>query len=196
MHSFIVLALSALALPSNSPAGVYIAGFSYGGTGCPQNSVGYQYNPDNTAVTLIFDKFVATDFVDATATDKRKACQLTVDIRVPQGWSYSIATVDYRGLVDLPVGGTAEQTAIYYFQSNIANYKSKVNFVGPVSKDYNIRNTVDLGTTVWSECNAVIPVNVKTEVRVSVPKGETGTITTDTIDAKVKQIYGLQWRRC
>ena len=193
MFSTIFLALSAFAI---APPNVYIAGVSYGGSGCPQGTVGSLFSPDHTSLTLIFDQYVASAGPGVPITESRKACQIAADIRVPQGWSYSIASVDYRGYVDLPAGANAEQSATYYFQSSSAQAVSRTNFYGPLRKDYLNSDSIPVQTTVWSACNAVVPVNVKTSIRLTVPRGQTGAITTDSIDAKVKQIYGLQWRRC
>ena len=207
MLSLLTLALSAFAensdgrtmsAPSNfvAPPGVYINSVTYGGSGCPQGSVGSLFSPDRTSLTLIFDQYVASAGPTVPITESRKSCQIAADIRVPQGWSYSIATVDYRGFVDLPAGATAEQSATYYFQGDQLQAISRTNFYGPLSRDYLNSDSIPIEKTIWSACNAVVPVNVKTAIRLSVPRGQTGAITTDSIDAKVKQIYGLQWKRC
>ena len=207
MISILTLALSVFAdrsdnrtmsTPANfaAPPGVYINSVTYGGSGCPQGSVGSLFSPDRTSLTLIFDQYVASAGPNVPITESRKSCQIAADIRVPQGWSYSVATVDYRGYVDLPASASAEQSATYYFQSSTAQAISRTTFRGPLNKDYLNSDVIPVEKTIWSSCNAVVPVNVKTAIRVSVPSGKSGAITTDSIDAKVKQIYGLQWKQC
>ena len=191
-----LLLSTAYAQFATAPSGVYINAVSYGGSGCPQGSVGTVFSADRTTLTLIFDSYIASAGPTVPVTESRKNCQIAADIRVPQGWSYSVASVDYRGFVDLPYGASAQQSATYYFQGEQVQATSTSTFQGPVSKDYLVSDRIPLETTVWSDCRAIKPVNVNTKIRLSVPRGQSGQITTDSIDAKVKQIYGLQWRRC
>lgn len=88
-----------------NPGQVYVNGITYGGSGCPQGSVGVSFSPDRTTFTAIFDSFVASSGRGVPVTDQRKNCQVNLDLHYPQGWQYSIAEVDYRGFVALPAGG-------------------------------------------------------------------------------------------
>jgi hypothetical protein len=42
------------------PSQVYFRGITYGGSGCPQGSVGVSFSGDRTTFTAIFDSFVAS----------------------------------------------------------------------------------------------------------------------------------------
>jgi hypothetical protein len=181
---------------AGGPPGVYFGSVSYGGNGCPQGTVSALFAPDRSSFTLLFDSYVASAGPGVPITEGRKACQIAADIRVPQGWQYSIVNVDYRGYVALPPGGVAQQSSIYYFQGSQQQSQAGTTFNGPIAQDYLASDAVPISSTVWSQCNAQIPFNIKSQVRLFVPPGASGQITTDSIDAKVKQIYGLSWRQC
>ncbi|KAI8910902.1 hypothetical protein EDD86DRAFT_128463 [Gorgonomyces haynaldii] len=184
------------ALAAAAPPGVYIKSVTYGGTGCPQGSVGSLFSDDKTSLTLLFDSYVASAGPNVPITESRKNCQLAADIKVPQGWSYSVAKVDYRGFVNLPAKGTATQSSTYYFQASSQQYTASTNYAGPVNKDYLTSDTVPFQSLIWSDCKATVPVNINTKIKLTVPTGTQGLITTDSIDAKVTQIYGLTWKNC
>ena len=115
--SLFVSALIASALaaaPGPNPSQTYIAGLTYGGTGCPPGTVASSFSPDRTTFTMIFDSFIASSGPGVPVTDSRKNCQINVDMRYPSGWSYSIVSVDYRGYASLPAGVSATQKATYY----------------------------------------------------------------------------------
>lgn len=78
----------------------------------------------------------------------------------------------------------------------MAQTSSGASYRGPVARDYLVRDTVPLTTLAWSRCSRVAPINVNTQVRLTVPGAQQGQITTDSIDGKVRQILGFQFRRC
>eukprot|EP01126_Amoeba_proteus_P038757 TRINITY_DN4055_c0_g1_i7.p1 TRINITY_DN4055_c0_g1~~TRINITY_DN4055_c0_g1_i7.p1 ORF type:complete len:148 (+),score=18.76 TRINITY_DN4055_c0_g1_i7:181-624(+) len=85
--------------PSRSgpdPRLVTISGIQYAGSGCPAGSVAQVIDPSRTVFTLIFDRFIAQDGPNVDYSETTKNCQINVDLRVPQGWQYSIVSVDYR----------------------------------------------------------------------------------------------------
>ncbi|KAI8892377.1 hypothetical protein BC833DRAFT_532964 [Globomyces pollinis-pini] len=203
MQSFAVLSLATLAAAGTIPIGgspdpsqVHIKEITYGGTGCPPNSVSVAMSEDATTFTLIFDQFVAASGAGLGPKDNRKNCQVNVDLRYPQGFSYTVNTIDYRGYVNAPAGVTAVQKANYYFAGETAQIASETRFVGPVSKDYLTSNRIDLAAMVWSKCGVVARGNVNAQVRLEGDLTKSAQITVDSIDGKVKQIYGLSWKKC
>jgi len=180
-----------------NPNQVYVQSITYGGTGCPQGSVGTSFSDDRTTFTMIFDEFIASVGPGVPIAQSRKNCQINVNLHIPQGWSFSIASADYRGYIELPAGMSATQETIYYFQGEVAQVSAHCNFVGPVSKDYLVHDEIPLNTVVWSACNVVRPVNANSQIRINPGKpGTSGQMTTDSIDGKIKHILGLQWRKC
>jgi len=196
------LALFATAAPgleenAPNPSQVYVQSITYGGSGCPQGSVATSFSDDRTTFTMIFDSFIASVGPGVPNTESRKNCQINVNLHIPQGWSFSIASADYRGYVQLPAGMSATQKSIYYFQGEVAQVSADCNFSGPVSKDYLVHDQIPLMSLVWSNCNAVRPMNINSQVRINGGRpGSSGQITTDSLDGKIRHILGFQWKRC
>ena len=99
---------------------VQIRGVTYGGTGCPQGTVGSQISSDRSILTLIFDSYIASIGPGIAITEQRKNCQLNIDLLYPGGFQYSILSADYRGYssIDKGISGTLKST--YYFSGQTA----------------------------------------------------------------------------
>ncbi|KAJ3269050.1 hypothetical protein HDV01_001919 [Terramyces sp. JEL0728] len=203
---FAALALSALvAAQLPDPSQVTIQSISYAGTGCSPGTVVPVMAEDATSFTLIMSQFVASSGPGTKVTDNRKNCQINLKMLYPQGFSYTITTVDYRGYVQLPNGISAQQKSTYYFTGETQQVSSQTTFVGPQNKDYLATDTIDVAAYVWSPCGQVLPGNINTQVRLMLSSPATplvtlgntpGLITVDSIDGKVQQIYHIQWKKC
>ncbi len=86
------------------------------GSGCRPGSADVAVSPDNTAFTAIYSDYLAQAGPGIASTEGRKNCQLNVLVHVPQGFSFAITKVDYRGYGLLQTGAVASQRANYYFQ--------------------------------------------------------------------------------
>jgi hypothetical protein len=181
------------------PRTVFIKSITYGGSGCPSGTVATSISNDARTFTLIFDSFIASSGFGVPVTEARKNCQLNFNLQYPQGYSYAVASVDYRGYVAVPFGVTATQKANYYFAGQTNQVSGQTVFRGPVSQDYLTRDEFPLATTVWSPCGAQANGNVNAQIRLEgTPQAlaQGAQITVDSVDGKVRQIYSFQWRRC
>jgi hypothetical protein len=187
----IALAASALAF---KPDNVKIKDITYLGSGCPTGTVAEI--SDSNSFTLLYSDFIAFSGPNVSAPSSRKNCQINLQLSYPQGWSYAISTVDFRGFISVPAGVSAVQKATFYTSGNIDDASASARFVGPVTRDYTIRNTIATESLVWSPCGAGVSTNINAQVRLEGDLTKAAQITVDSTDGKVKQIYGLQWRRC
>jgi len=181
------------------PTGVRIRNLSWAGSGCPAGTVAWNVAPDAMAFTLLFDSYVAEIGPGLPLSLGRKNCQILVDLDFPQGWSYSVFTVDYRGFFNLDSGVSGIQQSNYYFQGELLTARLQTKLNGPKVGDYQIRDSLGLDALVWSPCGAQRALNINSSVYLENKSGNPnarGTMTTDSIDGKVTLIYGLQWRRC
>lgn len=55
---------------------------------------------DGQVVTIGYDKYIASTGPGIVATEARKNCQVFFNMFYPQGWSYTVATNDFRGYID------------------------------------------------------------------------------------------------
>jgi hypothetical protein len=178
------------------PKQVYVESISYGGTGCPQGTVGQSLSDDRSQLTLIFDSYVASTGPAVPITESRKACQLNINLHVPQGWSYSIGDITYRGYAQLARGQVGQQISTYYFAGSSTQARFSKPITGPTAQDYTVGDHLGLDALVWSACNAVVPLNVKSAVQINGPVNVPGQLTNDSTDGKMKTLLGLQWRQC
>jgi hypothetical protein len=191
-------AASATSAFAQTPPYVTVRNITYAGSGCPAGSVAQNLSPDLQAFTLLFDSFVAEGGPGIPFSEKRKNCQINVDLAFPNGWSYTIFDVDYRGYMSLESGTTGEQKSTYYFQGDSRQVPLSTKYYGPRDGDYHIRDTLALNAVVWSPCGATRSVNVNAQVRVDTGSNRNARalLTLDSIDGVVKHIYGIRWRRC
>ncbi|TAQ89978.1 hypothetical protein B7494_g1726 [Chlorociboria aeruginascens] len=177
-----------------NPTEVYINSIAYGGTGCPQGSVGSFISTDLSTFTLIFDSFVASIGPGVAITSERVNCQLNIDLQYPSGFQYSILDTEFRGYVGIDKGVTAVQAATYYFTGSSSQASVSTTFAGPQDGDYAITDSVPFTSTIWSPCGSALPLNIDSQVRLSstVSTG-TGEITDDSIDGKITFVVGVTW---
>lgn len=170
------------------------------GSGCPIGTSAVAAAPDNTAFTVTYSQYLAQVGVGAAPTDFRKNCQLTVNVHVPQGFSYAISKVDYRGFANLAAGATAIQRANYYFQGSSANEFTTHNLTGPLSDYWQTTDFNDEANLVFSRCGENRLLNINTELRVMAGSSDTSKtnsfVAMDSTDNSVDTIYHLSWKRC
>jgi hypothetical protein len=193
-----LLASSSLAYAQPDPGTVFVKQINFAGTGCPAGSVAGSLSPDQQAFTLLFDSFVADAGPGVPITENRKNCQLDVQIHYPQGWTFTLTTVDYRGYGQLDQGVTGLQKSTYFFQGDLRQASASTAFNGVMDRDYTIRDIVPMTALVWAPCGANRNLEINAEVRVnnSANRQGEGELTIDSINGKVQQIYGIQWARC
>ncbi|KAK4238516.1 hypothetical protein C8A03DRAFT_15021 [Achaetomium macrosporum] len=198
-----LLASVAVAAPTlaerDGPSGheVQIQGFTYGGSGCPANTVGSMLSDDRTTLTLIYDQFIAQAGKGIEPKERRKNCQVNVKLHYPQGWQYSVFKADYRGHATLPAGAKGTTKATYYFSGSSQQVSRAQYFNGPYNADYLKTDAFAIESTVWSPCGAEGMLNVNSAVQLDPLDSEKAALlTSESTDLKFKQICYLQWRKC
>ncbi|KAH6664924.1 hypothetical protein B0J14DRAFT_630365 [Halenospora varia] len=200
----LALAATAYALPAGNaavvspdPSQVSIKGITYGGSGCPQGSLGSFISADRQTFTLIFDQYVASIGPGVAIAQNRKNCQLNLDLRYPGGFQYSIFSTVYRGYVSLDAGVNGLQSSTFYFSGEPGQTTTSTTFKGPIDGNYEAVDNVDLTSTVWSPCGASAALNINSQVRLTANSSTvSGLITDDSIDGKITFVVGVQWQKC
>ncbi|MEU9133279.1 DUF4360 domain-containing protein [Kitasatospora sp. NPDC048540] len=170
------------------------------GSGCPAGTAAVAVSPDNTAFTVTYSDYLAQVGVGSRPTDFRKNCQLSLDVHVPQGFTYAIASADYRGFAHLEKGASAIQRANYYFQGSSQTVYANHPFKGPLDDSWQSTDTVDVAALVWSPCGETRNFNINTELRVSGGTSDTSKTTSfmtmDSTDGDINTVYHLAWKTC
>ncbi|KAH6661712.1 hypothetical protein B0J14DRAFT_708013 [Halenospora varia] len=201
----LLLAASALTLAAPTtrdvgpdPNSVFIKTFTFAGSGCPAGSVANSTDPTKTVLTLLFDRYVAQIGPGTLPTDHRKNCQINLDVHFPNGWQFSIFSVDYRGFEQLDRGVTGTQMATYYFSGQRDQISASTTFPGPKTpQNYLISSDFLVDSLVWSPCGANLPLNINSQIFLtSTNTNANGLLTTDSTDFKFHQIFHIRWRQC
>lgn len=192
-------ASTAFSRDSDRPDYVRVRSISFAGSGCAAGSVTGNIATDFQAFAIFWDSFLAEAGPDVSIRNHRVNCQLSIDLDMPQGWQYTVQSIDQRGYVSLdPRVEALEQTSLY-FQGSSATARMSTTFRGPIDRDYQVRDTIGISQLVWSPCGAQRALNVNFELRVSNSgnPGGRGLITLmDSLDGFGKTAFTLQWRRC
>ena len=167
------------------------------GSGCRPGTADVAVSPDNKAFTAIYSEYLAQSGPGIPTTEGRKNCQLNVLVLVPQGFTFAIAKVDYRGYGLLNTGATASQRANYYFQGMSQGTFTNHPLTAPLDDNWMVSDEVAVAAMVWHPCGEIRNLNINTELRVA--KGtSTGTnfVTMDSTDGSITTTYHFAWRRC
>jgi hypothetical protein len=170
------------------------------GSGCEPGTAAVAVSADNTAFTVTYSDYLAMVGVGASPTDFRKNCQLNLAVQVPSGFTYAIASVDYRGYAFLEQGATGQQRASYYFQGSPSTAEHSETFTGAMDDNWTVTDVTELPALVWAPCGELRNFNINTELRVSAgtsdPSKTTSFMMMDSTDGEIETEYQLAWREC
>jgi hypothetical protein len=178
-------ALMTAVSPAWAAEKVEIQGASYGGNGCPDKSASVSVSPDGQELTILFDKFAA---LGSNPAESRKSCNLSIPVKVPQGFQISLYDADYRGYV--APATTGKLRAEYFFAGQrgpvfVRQFQGEMN--------YNVRDSLSTETNVWSGCGD----SLNMRVNASVAADGAGTATVDSLDlAHRGLVYHVKYRTC
>ncbi len=164
---------------------VEIVGAEYGGNGCPAGSASVSVSPDGQELSILFDQFIA---LGNDVAKSRRSCNLSIPIKVPQGFQISLYDADYRGYV--APNTTGRLRAEYFFAGQRGPVFSRT-FKG--ESDYNVRDQLATVGDIWSRCgdSANMRVNAAMSAR-----GK-GMATVDSFDlAHRGLVYHIKYRQC
>ena len=200
--------MAAFAIPGQALAGpaplpndnmMIIDVVSANGSGCKKGTAVLAVAPDNTAFTIAYSTYTALVGPDAGPTDFRKNCQISLDIKVPSGFTYAIAGTDHRGYAKLAHGAFAHEATNYYFQGNSQTVRLKHTFKGPFDNTWQKTDNVGIASLSFRPCGERRYLNINTELQVgrgnSSPKA-TNLISMDSTDTALKTVYRVVWKKC
>ncbi|MBF0299918.1 MAG: DUF4360 domain-containing protein [Oligoflexia bacterium] len=168
----------------------------YGGTGCPAGSAAVILSPDKTALSILFDQYVAEAGGVSRRSFDRKTCNFSVPVLVPHGYSVSIFKVDYRGYVNVPIGGQADFNVEYFFAGSQGPTYQKI-FHGGYASQYFLTNTLLLTEVVWSPCGESVNLRLNSSMLAkSNSRFDQAMAAVDSADIRSGLIYHIQWRTC
>jgi hypothetical protein len=93
---------------------IYV-GVKFAGTGCPVQSTITTLGENATLINLSFSEYVAQNGPWIDKKENRKNCNVNLKLHYPQGWTYTVATTDFRGYVALDQTCYASLGADFWF---------------------------------------------------------------------------------
>ena len=202
-----VLALSAMAPPVlvvpddvPPPTGrITIDVATVNGSGCRAGTAAVAVSPDNTSFTVSYSDYLAKVGPGVEPTEFRKNCQLNLRVNIPQGFTYGIASADYRGFAHLAAGATGLEKASYYFQGMSDTHHAEQPFAGPFSDNWQVTDRTEVGAIVYKPCGEQRNFNINTELRVDAggsDPSETSFMSMDSTDGNIETTYHFEWKEC
>jgi len=200
MHSsfrnLLALMLTTLSFSVFSQDTIQLGYPAYGGNGCPSGTASATLSPDATSLSIIFDQFLTEAGPASGRTIDRKSCNIAVPVHVPNGYSISIFSVDYRGYVGLPRSASARLQAEYFF-AGMRGPRFVQDFVGATDRDYTFSNELGVETLVWSPCGADVNLRVNASMMVRNSNRSLDALATvDSADLSAGLVYHVRMRRC
>ena len=199
MNKLVLAAVATLMLSELSLAqtGLRMGVPSYGGTGCPAGTASVSLSPSEDAISILFDQFSASAGSSSGKRVDRKACNLSIPVTIPQGYSVSVIQVDYRGFNLIPSAGAYTRLNTEYFWAGIRGPMFSKLFTGPQNKDFTTSNGIIAESLVWTPCGASVNLRVNSSIMAqSNNRMDQTDIMVDSADITSGLIYHIQWRRC
>jgi hypothetical protein len=154
------------ALQSSSEQ-IRITSVSANGSGCPAGSYESSLSSDGLALTLTFSKY----FLEATPTTpvvQTLACNVSLQLAMPRGYSVGVTKVSYQGYAYLERGVEAEQIANYAWTGigTVANNEAKSKLSGPHDGTYLYTDDVETrGAGIpWSPCDITSRLQIRSRL--------------------------------
>ncbi|MGP4110079.1 DUF4360 domain-containing protein [Streptomyces sp. 4N509B] len=164
---------SADTAPAESAPGATVSLDSVNGSGCPAGSARVAATPDGRSINVLYSEYLVWAGQGSDVTEQRKNCFLSIDVDVPDGYTYAITGLQYQGFAELAQGATGLQQAQYYFQGQSRTTTVTHDFSGPYDGSLDRRDSIPQGDQIWAPCGGDVNLNVNTELRVN-PGSSTG----------------------
>ncbi|MGW7436521.1 DUF4360 domain-containing protein [Streptomyces sp. NPDC054849] len=197
--TLVTLSPSAGASPSAPLDEVTVDVATVNGSGCRPGSATVAVAPDNSAFTVTYSEYVAQAGGGAPAVEGRKNCLLSLQVHVPQGYTYAVAQVDYRGFGSLQEGAVGTQKASYYFQGMSQTAQRTHKFTGHLDDNWQATDTTGIEALVFAPCGEQRNFNINTELRAEVgtsDPSQTSFMALDSTDGSINSVYHFSWKKC
>lgn len=183
------------------PEDIKILDVIAGGPGCPQGTYSVLISssvPGGPAdlFEIIYDGFEVQKGPNVPFSEGRKFCNVAVDLLIPNGFRFSLASVHYEGYASIPYRSAGQLKTEYFFPffSNRVSTAKTLN--GPFDGDYRKEDTLALLSAVFSPCGQKIPLNMKTTLQLDGPRRDAAYMTVDLQTGLLTQVWALQWQTC
>ncbi|TYK44066.1 DUF4360 domain-containing protein [Actinomadura decatromicini] len=172
---------------------------AWNGSGCPQGTAAGQLSDGREAFTITYAEYKVRTGGDAKPTDMRKNCQLGLKVYVPQGFTYAITQVDYRGSAHLEKGASLVNKRGFYFEGSSGGGTLSNSLVGEFDDNWQYTDVIPVDQRVWRKCGEQPNLNISTELRAVKGISDASKVSwgaMDSLDGSIRQTYHLAWKAC
>lgn len=190
------LPASAKALSNEPEDRITVRLVTANGSGCPLGSITAAPFEDNEGFTITYNSFIAQAGGGVSPLENRKNCQIAVEAKVPQGFTYAIAEVTSRGYMQLEKKATGVTKTSYYFAGDPHTADVQKTFKGEETDNWEVTHQAE--SIIWAPCKTTRNININTELRLRSGSNSTPTsiMTLDSTDTSVSTIFQFSWKRC
>lgn len=210
--SILALLLFNFSANALTPPSAIISNLQIDGSGCDASNASAIMTQDLNYLSVLYDRFSAqigrgTENPNAKAIEKQ--CTILVDINVPQGWTFDIDSIEYKGYVEIPNKlAVAYQLATaeisggkgFGFEQSLMKGPKVENFSFLVKNKSLLGNNSTVNTLACLSSGQNIRVRIKSLIGVRNLLAQifkpAVKIVVDSTDASFKQNLKLNWRRC
>lgn len=168
----------------------YIGKVNYKGSACPKGSVKVGLSGSKSSLSVSFRDY-SIQAKGRNARGTRKSCAIAIPLHIPQGWSVSLVNAQYSGSLAIPAGGEGRMVNTYSF-SGKRGKSYQVNFDGPRTQQFQLRDPLSSFASVWSNCGKKTVLHINTSMRVKSAASGNVTASESTQSFNTK----LRFRRC
>jgi hypothetical protein len=167
----------------------------YSGEGCPTGSVSAAVTDDSSSFILIFSRMYAEAGPAAGAAAARQTCKVHLQVRVPKGWSYALAAVDFHGFAGLDAAVNAWQQTTYHLSGESPEKTAAFTWQGEFNDEYAVQDLGAGAPPYWSRCGGGKNLMITTTIAVdnSGDRTASGLLELDDIDG---ELFHLAWQHC
>jgi hypothetical protein len=181
----------------DAPEFVRIRKIQYSGPACPPGSATVSTFNENRAFLITYNEFLVEAGPGMPLAVGNKQCTVSIEVEHPQGWSYTVGSIVYRGNAVLGAGVNARFRARYNFPGS-GEARNEVFLYGPANRDFSLPQ--DFSLDIWEpSCRGgTLPIIVTGTAAIdntAVRQGS-GIIRVEQQDGTFDMIINLRWKRC
>ncbi|KAH8593707.1 hypothetical protein B0O99DRAFT_515351 [Bisporella sp. PMI_857] len=123
-------------------------------------------------VHAVFSPFTVSLGPGVPITDRRRNCQLNIDLSYPSTLQYGAISTTFSGTVSLEANAVVNLRSTYYFSGETKQVSPSTALEGPKTGDYSLVLPVEDPSVadqdiLWSRCGDGLPLNINRSLRIS-----------------------------
>ncbi|KAK4151706.1 hypothetical protein C8A00DRAFT_35657 [Chaetomidium leptoderma] len=181
-----------LGIVAPSPGEIKIINVTAIGSGCPAGHAYVNVDATGTIFDVAFDQYIVSAGPGSTVSDSRKNCRISINLKFPSGYQFSVIETRFTGYASLSSGQTGTCRAGYTFSGdNTQEVVFQKNILAPYEDNYNM--LAGVGIESFSRCGGTTAIlNVNSEIRIT----PISTPYRGTMTVRAPHTTELKWRRC